>query len=58
MGKHEAPRNHPKAAVVGRKCAKVATHHATHIVTLVSLHAAALVILEKSPILLMLGIAH
>lgn len=56
MGKHEAPRNHPKANQIGRRCAKVATHHATHIVTLVSLHAAALLILEKSPILLILGL--
>ena len=58
MGKHEAPRQHTPARQIGHKAAKVAGHHVTHLVTIVSLHTAALLILQKSPILLILGLVH
>lgn len=48
MGKHEAPE--PKRSTIMRH----ALHPAVHIVTLVSLHSAALLIVEKTPLLTLL----
>lgn len=51
MGKHEAPET---ATTLSRRVARHALHPATHILTLVSLHVAALGVLgfaEKLPVL-------
>lgn len=55
MGKHEARR--PASAAkksVARHLARHALHPVVHIVTLVSLHVAALVVVEKTPLLSLL----
>jgi hypothetical protein len=51
MGKHEAPE--PKRSVRDT-IMRHALHPVVHIVTLVSLHSAALLIVEKTPLLTLL----
>ena len=53
MGKHEAPELKP---TVARRVAHHAMHPIVHIITLVMLHAAALVLIEKTPLLSLLFI--
>lgn len=55
MGKHEARRQAIGAKkFVARHLARHALHPVVHIVTLVSLHVAALVVVEKTPLLSLL----
>lgn len=51
-GKHRKEDKHPKAAAIVR----VAGHHMTHIVTLVSLHAGAIALLQHGGAFV--GLAH
>jgi hypothetical protein len=51
MGKHEAPT--PKRSI-GRTLARHAMHPVVHIVTLVTLHVVALVVVDKTPLLALL----
>jgi hypothetical protein len=51
MGKHEAPE--PKRPV-RHTIVRHALHPAVHIITLVSLHSAALLVVEKTPLLTLL----
>lgn len=51
MGKHEAS---AAKKSVARHLARHALHPVVHIVTLVSLHVAALVVVEKTPLLSLL----
>jgi hypothetical protein len=53
MGKHEAPE--PKRSV-GQRLARYALHPVVHIITLVTLHSMALVVVEKTPLLTLLFI--
>ena len=55
MGKHEAAaaKNEAKKSVA-RHVARHALHPVVHIATLVSLHVAALVVVEKTPLLSLL----
>lgn len=57
MGKHEAAEAKNEANTkksVARYLARHALHPVVHIVTLVSLHVAALVVVEKTPLLSLL----
>ena len=51
MGKHQAPE--PKRSV-GHRLARHALHPVVHIVALVTLHSAALLVVEKTPLLTLL----
>ena len=51
MGRHEAPE--PKRSV-GHRLARHAFHPVVHIITLVSLHSAALLVVERTPLLSLL----
>lgn len=51
MGKHEAPE--PKGSR-RRSIARHALHPVVHIITLVALHIAALVVIDKTPLLTLL----
>jgi hypothetical protein len=51
MPKHQAPQ--PKRSL-GRTLARHAMHPVVHIITLVSLHVAAMVVVDKTPLLTLL----
>jgi hypothetical protein len=54
MGKHEAPEAPEPKRSTRRRIADAAMHPVVHIITLVSLHSAALLVIEMTPLLTLL----
>lgn len=59
MGKHEAPgRNHRQVTLILRQVEKVMVAHFRHFVLICVHTTVAVIVVEKTPLLLMLGLIH
>lgn len=58
MGKHEAPQRATRPKIVTRHVATTLLHHGSHFIIICAHTTLAVVLIEKTPLLVIVGLMH